>query len=799
MSERSLPSRPPSTAAAIPTNGASAPAAWGSSAPAPATGNQWRRYAGALRRNAWLVLLVLVLGTMGGLLATRLITPQYQAQATIWIPGNQPLGQSGGPIQAQEVVSPQAWVELIKSFAIIDRVVDRGRLYLYSSRSDSAQLAGLEAARDVRPGAYTLAVAGNQYELSSGDTLVERGVVGDSIGRPLGLKWAPSAEVLPPGTRIEFTVLRPRAVAAHLRQNLDAQLGERTNILRLTLNGRSPRRTAETLNLWVDEFVVVAGELKKRSLVEVTKVLEDQLQFAQAELRSAEKALERFRVNTITLPSEGGSPMASGLDVARDPVFDSYFRQKVEQDDVRRDREALERVLASGRGEAVPAAIAAMPNVLQSSPALQNALQEYYTKQTELRTAQRFYTDSHPSVVALRQNVELLSRQTIPAAGREVLMQLRQREADLGGRIQSASQELRRVPARTIEEMRLRRNVAAADNLYTNVRNRYETARLAAASEVADVSVLDPASPPGAPTRNTAPMIVLMAFAGSLVVGVGLALARDHVDPRFRYPEQATHELGLEIIGAVPSIAGWRGDQTDPEAAAQIIEAFRSIRLALLHAFDPSAPVLVTVSSPGMGDGKSMISSNLALSFAEAGHRTLLIDGDIRRGQQHAIFGVGRRPGLLDYLVGDATVEAITRETPVHDNLMLIPSGTRRHRGPELLASQAMTRLVAGLKAHYDVILVDSPPLSAGIDAFALSAATGHMMMVLRTGTTDRKMAEAKLEVLDRLPVRLLGAVLNDVKTTGATRYYSYLPGYGVEEDEEPRLIARAGELSGQA
>ena len=796
MSERSLSSRPSTTAAPPPSNGAP-PASWGPNAPAPPARTPWRRYAGALRRNAWLVLLILVLGSMAGMLATRLISPQYQAHATIWIPGNQPLGQ-GGPIRAQELVNPQAWVELIKSFAIVDRVVDRGRLYLYSSRADSASLATFGATPDVRPGAYTLTVSGRQYELTSGDTVVERGVVGDSIGRRLGFQWAPPPETLSADQAVAFNVLRPRAVSAWLRQNLDAQLADRSNFLRLTLNGDDPHRTAHTLNLWVDEFVIVAGELKKRSLVEVTKVLEDQLQFAHAELRNAESALESFRVNTITLPSEGGSPVPSGLEMTRDPVFDSYFRQKVEQDDLRRDREALERVLASGPAESTPAAIAAMPSLLQISPALQAALQEYYTKQAELRTTQRFYTDSHPTVIALRQDVDLLSRQTIPAASRDVLAQLRQREVDLGSRIQSASQELRKIPTRTIEEMRLRRNVATADNLYTTLRSRYETARLAAASEVADVSVLDSASPPSAPTRNTAPMILLMAFAGSLVVGVGAALVRDHVDPRFRYPEQATHELGLEIIGAVPSIAGWRGDHSDPETAAQVVEAFRSIRLALLHAFDPDGPVLVTVSSPGIGDGKSMISSNLALSFAEAGHRTLLIDGDIRRGQQHAIFGVSRRPGLLDYLIGDATVETITRGTPVHDNLMLIPSGTRRHRGPELLASQAMSRLMTELRTQYDVILVDSPPLSAGIDAFALSAATGHAMMVLRTGTTDRKMAEAKLEVLDRLPIRLLGAVLNDVRATGATRYYSYLPGYGVEEDEEPRLIASSSELTGQ-
>lgn len=125
----------------------------------------------------------------------------------------------------------------------------------------------------------------------------------------------------------------------------------------------------------------------------------------------------------------------------------------------------------------------------------------------------------------------------------------------------------------------------------------------------------------------------------------------------------------------------------------------------------------------------------------------------------------------------------------------MIPCGARRHHGPELLGSAAMSELMGVAKGRFNVVIVDSPPLSAGIDAFVLGTATGHLMMVFRTGETDRQMAEAKLRLLDRLPVRVLGAVLNEIEAGGVYRYYSYL--YGYHSDEEAPVAALADPSGG--
>jgi polysaccharide biosynthesis transport protein len=126
----------------------------------------------------------------------------------------------------------------------------------------------------------------------------------------------------------------------------------------------------------------------------------------------------------------------------------------------------------------------------------------------------------------------------------------------------------------------------------------------------------------------------------------------------------------------------------------------------------------VAVTSPSAGEGKSLISSNLAVAFAEVGRRTLLIDGDTRRGDAHRLLGRDRVPGLVDYLRD----RSWARHHPVdrHENLDFIGCGSRGSSTPELLASTRLAHFIGTLKRSYDVIIVDCPPLAAGGDALIL-------------------------------------------------------------------------------
>ena len=760
------------------------------------------RYLAALRRYKWLVLGIIIAGTGIGLGATQLVRPEYEARATVWLAADTPQdGQNRmAPIRSGPVVNQSAWDDLLKTGAVLDNAVIRERLYVRPANArDHALFEGFGIQQSLRPGTYSLAVdaAGSRYTLSEDARgTVEEGAVGDSVGRALGFQWMPDWSEIGRNRTLKFTVVHPRAVTGSIISNLSATLPDRTNLLQVSLRGVDPRQTAATLNAVLEEFESTATQLKKRNLVLFTKELEKQLSYAEEQMRAAEGALQGFRTRTITEPGDN-LVLPSGTVFSTSPALSQYFQQQVTAENLRVEREALERAITQSRsGDVSPAAFLTIPSV-QQAPNLTALLDSLTVREAQLRTLTTIYTDSHPTVRQVRQGIERLRRQEIPGAASGLLAEVRRQEQRVQSRVAAQRTDIQQIPARTIREASLQRDLTSKANLYSMLRDRYEEAKLAEASAMPDVAVLDTAVTPSRPISNSAPSIVLLALLLSVGAGLGVALVLDLSDRRFRYPEQAMHELGLTILGAVPTIKRVDGGKPDAAEAAQVVEAFRTIRLGLTHAYDSTRPVQLTISSPGPGEGKSLIASNLALSFAEAGYRTLLIDGDIRRGELHAMFAVNRRPGLIDYLVGSTSLPSVTRHT-AHDNLTLIPCGSRRHRGPELLWSPVMSRLISEMRDRYDAIIVDSPPLAAGVDPFVLGTATGNMLLVLRTGETDRKLAQAKLSDLDRLPVRLLGAVLNDIQPQlSSYRYYSYLYGYSTAEDESaPQLTSRVGEIS---
>ncbi len=754
------------------------------------------RYVGAVNRFKWLIVILGVLGGAGGYTATKFIEPEYEVKATILLEQGTGTNQDGrnarGPIQAEELLKASGWQDLLRSFAIADPVVNDLALFVNPKRaSDSTLFRSFRVdpiQSRLRPGSYVLKVSGDRYSLLLQPGLdVETGALGDSIGRPAGFKWQPAARSLAGRGDIEFDVQTPREASIALIKRLKMSLQEGSSFLFLNLTGQNAQRTAATLNAWVEQFVVVATALKKKNITSVAAILEGQRQYAAENLSSAENALESFRVRTVTEPNERQS-IAPGIEMTNSPVFENYFRDQILADSYKRDRAALEGILAKGRqpgGLITREAVLSIPSV-NTDPAAENlrrVLADYADRELALRKLRESATDELPRV---QNEIAALAalRSSIPSVLDSYVSQLRLKEQSLTATIDQSSKDLRKIPTRTIEEQRLKRQVEVSEEMYKNLNIKAAEAKLAEAATIPDVSVLDPAVAPLKPTRNTAPVIILGAVGAALALGILLAIILDQVDKRFRYPEQATDELGLFILGVVP-VVDTKGKRNQADEAAQVVEAFRTIRMNVRYAADPSRPLTMTITSPGPNDGKSLISSNLALSFAEAGARTLLIDGDIRRGELAKTFGTQSRPGLVEYLDGTALIAEVLHPATSHPNLTVMPAGARRRRAPELLATPRLQQLINQMSAEYDVVIVDSPPLGAGFDAYALATATGNMALVLRAGVTDRKMAAAKMATVDTLPVRVMGAVLNGIKLTGVYEYYSYYQDYAAQ-DEEP-------------
>jgi len=776
----------------------------------------WHRYVAALWRYKYLILLVTLVGSAAGVLAARyVVKEEYEAQATIWIEATSGTQTGrGSPIRSELLLQSFAWVDLLKSYLVLDSVVVEEKLYLEVEGADVASLAGFGLKQRFRPGKYRFVVGpeGDSFELwTAGGQLLQAGARGDSVGQDRGFVWVPSANAFSPDRIIEFTVGIPREAATYLGEALQARVNERGSFLRLTLTGQNPERTADMLNAVADRYVEVAARLKTEKLKQVAAILDDQLNYAGQRLQEAEEALEEFRVQTVTLPTDRTTEAEPGLrrllelwmealgagSEAGDPAYENYFAQKVQQDQLQSDREALERIVASAADSGLSVAGLEYIAARHVSSELNGALRELTDRRAELRAYRLLYTDEHPLVVEALGEIQSLEEQTIPELAERLIAELAAREAELAASISSASRDLTRIPPRAMEEAGLQRRVNIAANFYTELQLRHEEALLSEANAIPDVSLLDAAIAPLSPKNSKdKPRLIILAFLGSLSLAIAGAVVLDRVDPRLRYPEQVGLELGLPILGAVPHVAGHGvGNRS------QVVEAFRVIRLNVQHAYGAAGPVVVGVTSPAAEEGKSFVAVNLGLAFAELGNRTLVIDGDVRRGRIHHLLGATRKPGLTDYLAGEASRERILQPT-FSESLGCIGSGSRRQNGPELLQSSSMVSLLAELRPDYDVIIVDAPPVGIGADALALGTLTGNVVFVLRTGSTDRDMSETKLDMLERLPVRILGAILNAVPARDGYyyKYDSYLPGYEARDEEQfEQLLPQMDDVIGQA
>jgi capsular exopolysaccharide synthesis family protein len=749
-------------------------------------GINWRRYVRTVRRYKWWILGLMLLGGIGGKVATRFMPARYLAQATIWIQTNEAPRASAvrGPIGADQLISSSGTIPLVRSYVVLDQVVRDRRLFLRVAPKDRATFDSLTVQEQFQPGVYRLRVdgTGRTYRLTGfNDTELEHGAVGDSIGRPFGIVWAPSAARLRPGTDVAFGLAPVRDAAQILATALAIVVDPSGNFMRLALIGEDPVATAATVNAVAERYISVATDLKRAKLVEVTRLLQNQLTASRQNLQQAENALAAFRARTITLSPELSGPAApTGSSASRGGRGD-YFGLKVEADRLRRDREAITRTLAQRDSGSIEAL--AYIGAVQESADMKQALQELTNKRAELRALRYRYTDDHPTVRKLADDVAELERRTIPGLARSVLADLSGRERALAPEITAGGRELQAIPQLAVEEARLRRDADIAAALYTNVQARQSEAQLAEASNIADVRMLDAAVAPRLPMKPADSRLLILGLAFGLALGVVGAVVAERFDPRVRDADQVTGELGLRMLGMLPHVKN-REAGPDDEQVAQLIEAMRSVRLNLLHAYGPSRPVIITVTSPGVGDGKSFVSTNLALACAQSGQRTLLIDGDSRRGNLHRGFQTARTPGLTDFLAERAPFEEIMRATK-YRYLQFIPAGKRLRESPELIGSPAMGELIERVRPNFDVIVVDSPPLGAGVDPCTLGTLTGNMMLVLRVSTTDRDVTRTHLAMVGHLPIRLLGVVLNDVRPEGMYGYYGYyyLAGYGSEQE----------------
>jgi capsular exopolysaccharide synthesis family protein len=749
-----------------------------------------RRSVAAILRYKWLGLAIAILSGITAFAIHGRFSAIYEAEGKVWI-SSQDAQMQRGPVRAAALLPSNSWGDLLASYAVLGNVVRELHLYVRPLDPRKNTLFSAVDMNDVlRPGLYTLNLdsSAKRYTLSitkrGREEIVERGSIADSIGRTIGLRWSPDTTALLRAGAVTFTLYTPREASEQLRDQVRSAIPRDGNIMHVYVTGPDAWLVTRTVNSVLRHLVETAGQLKRRDLTDVREALETQLAYAGKSLQTADDALERFRMETITLPSEAGTPINGGVAITRNPAITNYFNLKLTLENTSHERSVLEQTLndVTARRLDVSALWQVLPTDINTQE-IGTLLQEYTRRSAELRNAQAAFTDDYQGVKDAQAAIAQLRDREIPRSVTTVIDQLRRREANLAGEVGTGSASLKEIPSRTIEEVRLTRNAEARGQLYGMLQGRYEEAHLAELSVEPDVAVLDSAAMPEFPILNRGRQLGLMIIVGGLAAAILLALLLDRLDKRIRYTHQVAQNLRLNVLGAVPHAAQRRTPK--PFDVMQLIESFRLLRLNVSNAATNDRQLMLTVTSAGPGEGKSLVSANLALSFAGGGFRTLLVDGDLRRGRLHTTFATDRRPGLVDVLRGTVPLKDCLRPTS-EPSLTLLPGGSRIASAPELLTSSAFHQLINTLQADYDVILIDSPPLAAGMDPYALCASTGNALFVVRLAKTDGDVARQRLESLGRFPVNVVGAVINDVQSEGGLNTeYAYLPGYAIHEEED--------------
>ena len=289
----------------------------------------WRRHLAAVLRYRWLIVGVTVLGTALGFGLTRIIRPKYRAEATVWIQATQPRdAPDRGPVGSTQLLNSYSWVDLLKSYTVLDDVVRQ--LHLYLAEPDGQHAAALDdfAVRpSFQPGSYRLDVdeTGRGYVLREDQRgVVDRGTAGDSIGRTLGFAWAPPAAALAAGQSVVFTLRTPRDVARELADQLDIRLDPGGTFLRLALDGREPQQITAVVNAIARRYVSVAAQLKLEKVTGSSQVLADQVDSAQQQVQTAEAALQQFEQAAVTQPGTADGE-------SEDPRVKSYLDLDVQR------------------------------------------------------------------------------------------------------------------------------------------------------------------------------------------------------------------------------------------------------------------------------------------------------------------------------------------------------------------------------------------------------------------------------------------------------------------------------------
>ncbi|TLV03221.1 GumC family protein [Dyadobacter luticola] len=714
------------------------------------------------------------------------VVPVYEVKASLLIQDEKKIPNQSAPLREIDQINPakliENEIEIFKSKQLIDRVV-----------SDLHLATDYHLIQDGKPkNIYSespfklilLNASGNyenaQVQIRTGDatTFYVKMPSGEYRGFKYGTKlhngfgtW----QLMPTNklgqyhnAEIQVTVNDPDKLALMYQKTIGISLPNKlSTTLVLSVNDDNAQRGKDILNSLILNYNLLASSVKNRQTKNTLDFLDQRIASLVIELNAAEKGIERYK------SSQGLTDIAAGskINLENNQFNDIQLNETNVQLSV---IEGIERYLRSNGSSS-----ASLPTSFGIKDERLSNLIEKLTELTLLREKQLATTPEHnPAFEPINRQIT-----STKAAIADNVVTIKSTLLNTKNKLESIrsnfSSSIRNIPVQERELISIKRQQATKENLYTYLLQKREEMSVSYASGFADERVVDSAyiasAKNGFKTFAIA-VALLMAFALPAI----FIFIRDLIKNRIATPQEIKENLELNMISELPYEHLSQSGTLPKLANGMISEQLRALRIRMyqLHNYKERGRVTL-VTSTISGEGKSFVSSNLAMTLTNAGRKTIVVELDLRRPQLAKIFGINPdRPGISDYLNGHASFEQIVQLSDTQPEVEVIGAGSPAELPSELLETSTLAELIEDLKFKYDDIILDSPPVKLVPDAIILGRIADVTLYVLRQGVTRKSELEFVKELVAQNHFKSVNFVFNGVKNNKYGYGYTYDKNY---------------------
>ena len=559
---------------------------------------------------------------------------------------------------------------------------------------------------------------------------------------------------------------------AYSRIGVD-RINEEVDIIDIFAEAHNAAIAASVVNSLMRQYIAQDKEWRTGDIKQSLKYAEDEVKSARSRWDKAQLALSSFR------QKEQISDFASQIAAKTNMV--STLQGK--RDTTQQDLDNINKMIEVSQDQLAKLSPTVSKNSKATNLNLEKMGDDMMTLNAEYQGLLALFKPEHPKALAVKKKIDALEAslkkapkditvaevstnpevrdmetkiRTMLATKAGIFSLLTRADSQLG----QAQNELTKLGQRQSKLTTLTLDAEQDRDHLKRIQDRLDDLRLRDTAETKPINVLNEARAEADPVRPKKTLMLGMAMAAGLFLGVCFALLQEFLDDRVNAPEDARRLLNVPALGYIPRVE--KDEQrmlTSEKASGSLLESYRVLRSNVRFAAvgEPLNSIMVTSTAPG--EGKSMTSCNLAIAMALDGKRVILVDADLRRPTVHEKFGVRNTPGLTNVLVGALPLDKALQETEV-ENLQILTSGPIPPNPAELLNSSAMEQIQEMLKERCDVVIYDTPPCLSVADAQIMAATVDGLIYVVQVGSTRKSAIKHGNELLRQAHARILGCGL---------------------------------------